>query len=332
MRLNSLGPHASCPPNPTPTRRRWATVWAGACLTVLAAGGCPAAAEQSGVDDGSSETDTDTDGDPTDGPSDTDTDGPSDTDTDGPSDTDTDGPGDTDTDGPGETDTDGPGGDPLCEEGGAAGGTLVVIDRTDWPDNPKGDFKSMVSIDAQCVVTALNPTPNGHTTVLECDDAGTPRDLEITAPAVVDPVAWAVGEVVDVTHNFGQLTAGYGTIENDISMRRTSDGALLLAAVDEDLGDLSGAVGASFAPLLVTADSGHCAPENSGVETWNAVLDFDNDVGATVALAHAQQGSLPPTAGEGQLEIRVGEARIGDDYCCHATGHIEALVRRTLAP
>jgi len=87
----------------------------------------------------------------------------------------------------------------------------------------------------------------------------------------------------------------------------------------------------TFAPLSISVDESRCAPASTFEESWNLVVSFGDGAGTTVDVEHQQQGMLTPPVGEGMLEIAVGEARQGEEYCCHALRGLNILVRRTIA-
>ncbi|MCH9680708.1 MAG: hypothetical protein K0V04_04670 [Deltaproteobacteria bacterium] len=216
--------------------------------------------------------------------------------------------------------------DTTCDDMGLPAMPLVEVDRSDWPRGSSDDFSAFVEFDVACSITDVVVVANQVVTTLQCDDAGTPRGFQVTIPTADDPVAWTGGEMVQLAHNYSELDFEQGIFRNDVSMRRLSDGALLLASMDQETINAD-----TFAPLLVTADEDHCADGGDPFSsTWNLVIGVDNGLGSVADVGHMQGDTLAPTSGEGLLVIDIGEARFGALYCCHSTRNIEALVRRTL--
>ncbi|MCH9680707.1 MAG: hypothetical protein K0V04_04665 [Deltaproteobacteria bacterium] len=308
------------------TPYRAALVW----LPALVLSGCGQVDPNAGGPPGSTDGQ-DTDANATRGPltdtGATDTDSPGDTDSPTHTDTDTTTTTDADTDtDDSETfgDTESP--DSTCDDMGLPQWPLVEVDRSDWPSSTKNDFIVLVEFDVACTITDVATVANQVVTTMDCDDAGTPRGFQVAIPPADDPVAWAAGETVQVAYSYRELDYDFGIFRNDVSIRRTSDGALLLASMDQETINAD-----TFAPLTVTADEDHCAPADGGFEeTWNLLIGVNNGLGSVADVAHMERGELEPNSGEGLLVIDVGEARVGLAYCCHATRHIEALVRRTL--
>lgn len=239
------------------------------------------------------------------------------------------------TEGSGDTgDTDGTEGeqDAACVDTHSEADATVEVDWMGWPQLPEGThgYEVAVEFDVACAVTSVDPAADPVVTVLECDDAGTERPLSFTIPGRETPVAWAVGDAVQVAyHHLAWDYVHYGLQRDELSMRRADDGALLLASMNQDW-----LYADTFAPVVLTIDEERCRPEGSNFEndTWNVVVGFDNGAGVTTDVGHMQRGTLPPAVGEGVLAIDVDEARFGEYYCCHAGGHVRALLRRVDAP
>lgn len=216
--------------------------------------------------------------------------------------------------------------DAVCVDEDPATSASTMVDWSEWPEEmDMGDIEYAVEIDAPCTVIAVDPATDPIVTVLECDDEGVTRGLEITVAAADAPVVWDVGDEVEVAYSRAEYSDGYGTLSNVLSMHRAADGEVLLRAIDEPT------VG-SFMPLIFSVDDERCLPEETHADlTWNLVLTFDNGLGEVLELGHRQRGTITPPSGEGLLAIDVGTARKGADYCCHEGARVQILMRRTVA-
>ncbi|MCX4246697.1 hypothetical protein [Paraliomyxa miuraensis] len=216
--------------------------------------------------------------------------------------------------------------DSICVDEDPAISASTMVDWSEWPEEEDVfDVEFAVEIDAPCTITAVDPTADPVVTVLECDDDGVTRGLELTVAAADAPVAWDVGDAVEVSYSRAEYSDGYGTLSNVLSMRRAADGEVLLRFINEP------SVGA-FTPLIFSVDDERCLPEETHADlTWNLVLTFANGLGEVLELGHRQRGTITPPSGGGLFAIDVGTARKGADYCCHEGARIHILMRRTVA-
>jgi len=236
--------------------------------------------------------------------------------------------GSTDSTTDGATDTGAPL-EPICEDTDPFVDATVIVEPYDWPQNPDpgSDFELAYDFEVACTVVGRNDAGGLAMTMLECDDAGTPRPLEINIAAADAPVAWMEGEMVEVAYHRAEWDKHYGTWRNDVTMRRANDGALLLASMSQEV-----VFDDTFAPVVLDVDEDRCAPPGNGLATWNLVVGLSNGAGEQIEVGHQQRGVLTPAMGDGMLLVDVGEARIGEDYCCHATRHLQLLIRRLVSP
>ncbi len=214
--------------------------------------------------------------------------------------------------------------DPQCEMPDLSIDAAVTIDRSAWPVVERGESDVTVDFDAPCTITQVAETTSPIMTYLDCDDEGVSRALGIAIPAAEDPVAWAVGDVVTVAYHYDE-TLGEAVWRHDVSMRRADDDSLLLAWMDQDVVHAE-----TFAPLVVNIDEEYCGFDSLDFGTWPMQVEIDSRDGFSLALTDRQRGQTVPNVGDGLLTVDVGEAGIGDAYCCHTYRHLRLLVRRTL--
>ncbi len=197
----------------------------------------------------------------------------------------------------------------------------LTVDLSEWIDGTPLDLDIMVT----CTVVTVDPAADPVTTMLECDDRGTPRGLGFTIPAADDPVAWVEGESLELDLHFYPSNIRSYEHREELTLHRATDGALLLVSTD---GNAS--TPGIFAPVLWSIDRERCQPPSptDPDAAWPMVLSFDNGEGEVVELGHQQRGTLTPPTAEGIFAIDVAHSIYAN--CCHKQdGWRNVLLRRT---
>lgn len=216
----------------------------------------------------------------------------------------------------GETETTGEMLPVACDMGDPKVSAAFSVALGEWPDQGDADH----TIDVMCTIDAMPIEGNTIVHALTCDDAGTPRPVELrVALSTVGSVMWAEGDSV-------RLEAHRETdVDFGIDVRRVR-----LSAADETpllMGFEGGPEGVpSFAPLTAVAQF-PCGEEHvDGIQGLPFEILFGYE-GAEVAIVHRHRDVLPIDGGA-VFAIDVGEATT--NYCCHYTREYKVLIRRVM--
>lgn len=185
-----------------------------------------------------------------------------------------------------------------------------------WPEQSDANHK----IDVMCTIDAMPLEGDTIVHALTCDDAGTPRQVELrVALSTVGAVTWSEGDSVRLESS--RLTeVDFGVDELTVRLW-AADETLLLLGVDS-----TPETGANFAPLTAVAQF-PCGEENFDapeVVPFEILFEFE---GAEVAIVHRHRDVLPLDGGA-VFAIDVGEATT--NHCCHFTRKYKVLIRRVM--
>lgn len=216
----------------------------------------------------------------------------------------------------GETETTGEALPVACDMGDPSVSAAFSVALGAWPEQSDANHQ----IDVMCTIDAMPLEGDTIVHALTCDDAGTPRPVELrVALSTVGAVTWSEGDSVRLESS--RLTeVDFGVDELTVRLW-AADETLLLIGVDS-----TPESGANFAPLTAVAQFPCGEEEFDGPEVVPFEILFGFE-GAEVAIVHRHRDVLPIDGGA-VFAIDVGEATT--NYCCHYTRKYKVLIRRVM--
>lgn len=216
----------------------------------------------------------------------------------------------------GETETTGETLPVACDMGDPSVSAAFSVALGAWPEQSDANHK----IDVMCTIDAMPLEGDTIVHALTCDDAGTPRPVELrVALSTVGAVTWSEGDSVRLEAR-RETDVDFGIDERAVRLWAADETPLVIGF------EGGPETGPDFAPLTAVAQF-PCGEEDlDGIEGLPFGLLFGFE-GAEVAIVHQHRDVLPIDGGA-VFAIDVGEATT--NYCCHFTREYGVLIRRVM--
>lgn len=216
----------------------------------------------------------------------------------------------------GETETTGETPPVACDMGDPGVSAAFSVALGAWPEQSDAGH----AVDVMCTIDAMPIEGDTIVHALTCDDAGTPRPVELrVALSTVGAVTWSEGDSVRLASS-RETDVDFGIDERAVRLWAADETPLLI-------GYEGGPEGTpSFAPLTSVAQF------PCGEEDFDGIAGLPFEIlfgfaGAEVAIVHRHRDVLPIDGGA-VFAIDVGEATT--NYCCHFTREYGVLIRRVM--
>lgn len=216
----------------------------------------------------------------------------------------------------GETETTGETLPVACDMGDPGVSAAFSVALGAWPEQSDAGHK----IDVMCTIDAMPLEGDTIVHALTCDDAGTPRPVELrVALSTVGAVTWSEGDSVRLEAR-RETDVDFGIDERAVRLWAADETPLVIGF------EGGPETGPDFAPLTSVAQF------PCGEEDFDGIAGLPFEIlfgfaGAEVAIVHQHRDVLPIDGGA-VFAIDVGEATT--NYCCHFTREYGVLIRRVM--
>ena len=193
--------------------------------------------------------------------------------------------------------------DPECDMTNPELEATAIVDIGDWPVADPFDLQ----ISAPCTVDVVVEGGSTVETTMTCDDEGIERPFSVTTSAPTAPVTWGPGDIVWMSHSYYDYDEGvYNT---SVSLHRSEDGDLLMAAYEGGEGDTNVFDPTLIAPLGLSLDFDYCGGQTGVVRPL--LMTFIRGKEDSLALVGGHHGTLQTGDDTEQIDIVVPEALTG---------------------